>query len=358
MIRTMTILTAVALLAASLRAQDATPPMPPGHPPISGVDGALLDGHGHKNKPGDVKGTLMIKVVQGTPGGPKPGKLDYTLHLMHGKIAVHHSTGTIDESGAEFVENLPVGIAAQPQIELTYQGATYQVNGDPMDPEHPDRIVRVTVYETTDTEPEWSVQMHYAVVKPIPGQRAYQVQELLVVDNPSDRVWLGRTDAHGHRVTFSLPLSDNTEGRERIENHRPLYPGTARYQFNYVVPVRERTATVSLSTIAPTRIIAVIVPDESGVHVDPDGLTPGQAMPSQDGGMMASYQAQSLAAGKTVSLKIVQPTQAAGAEEQSLSAGRIVLILVGGAVVLIGLGLVWFRKPAKAQGDGDGQGEA
>lgn len=332
-------------LAGPAVAQQGDPAqLPAGHPPM-GAGAADFDGHGHDRAPDSVLGTLMIKAVQGTPGGENPANLDFKMHLVHSGRPLKHVTGKLDENGVAMVEDLPVGIGAQAEVELAFKGVPYRFVSDVMDPEQPDSILRATVYELADSEPPWKILVHHATVRPVPGKNVYLVQERLVLENPTDRVWVGPADSHGQRVVFTLPLSPGADEQTSVEYASPLHPGRQQFPVNYTVPVRDNKATIRLTAVRATPAIAIIKEDERNATEEAIGLRPGDPMQTEQKTPLSTWQATNLAPGESVSLVItrIPPSRPSG----KVSMNNLVLAIGGGGLLLVGLGIIWFRTGRK-----------
>ena len=107
-------------------------------------------------------------------------------------------TGTLDDHGAVQVPNLPAAMSLRPVVKITHAGVDYITVGEPITGPGSSQL-NVPVYETTDTKPDWSIQMWHVMVRP---EAAGVRVPILVLNNPADRAWTGGTD----KTTLSLPL--------------------------------------------------------------------------------------------------------------------------------------------------------
>lgn len=172
-------------------------------------------------------------------------------------------------------------------------------------------MVDVTVYEPTQEAPAWTVKMRHVMVQATAA--GLMVAEVVVVENPSDRAWLGAAGADGKRRTVAVGLPANLRGLQvlagleeccttlgpgELASAQPLLPGEQRLAYMYEVPAKDGQAEVRLSAAAPTQRLVVFLPND-GTTVTAEGL---EAMGAMKMGEVAAraYRAQAVAAGETV----------------------------------------------------------
>jgi hypothetical protein len=302
-----------------------------------------------------VTGTLTVKAVQGTRDGRPVGVNTIEVHLFHREQLVHKFEASLDETGSAVLENLPVGIGLTPVVRVSYAGVVYQEIGPLMDKDHRDATFSVTVYETTDVRPDWNVSMRHIMATPSPD--GVSVEEMVVVENPGDRTWLGGAPgADGKRVAVSLTLppgarnvkldrgfhgwcctafADRTLGVQM-----PLMPGKASFRFSYDVPAESSRADLGVvSPVVTHRMVAFVA--DTGVKAEPVGLTSMGA--SAMGGLsVLSFQGQEVSAGQAAGVVLTGLPSAVNPVEGSSSIAKVVAgvgigiaVLIGGAVVLL-----------------------
>lgn len=335
------------------------PPLPKGHPPLpTGHPSALGD---VPAMPPDAKGALVVQAVQGTRKGPAIGADPVVVELVREGEVVKRIETKLDDKGQAILENLPAGQIVQPVVRVRHGGADYQAVGDTMHAGPPDQRITVVVYESTEEAPAWVIRARHVFVRRT--EEGLYVKEMMIVESPTDRAWVGKTIGGGERATLSLPLSKNT-GRvdfyagffqggtelknSQLINHIALAPGTTKFQFGYVVPIEGGKAAIEIAIPADTDQLVLMLPDD-GAKASVTGLTGGD--PVEMGPQkMRLYKADKLKAGHRAAVVLSglksaaaaatpapKPRDGASALPQTLAA------VGGGAIVVGGLGAVCFR---------------
>src|SRR5687767_7984159 len=166
--------------------------LPAGHPPISGMP-AKTGAAVQAMQPGTTQpamfGTLVVRAVQGTAGGPAIGELPVVVDLLMGDQAVDKKQLKLDAEGALRLDNIPLSMNITPVVKVTYNGVEFTGHGGAMDASRAEQQVQVPVFESTDAAPAWTVKMQHVMLDPtVEGVR---VTEMLAVENPTDRAWVG-----------------------------------------------------------------------------------------------------------------------------------------------------------------------
>ena len=155
----------------------------------------------------------------------------------------------------------------------------------------PDHRVSVTVWESTEEPPPWSIRTRQILARRT--EEGLYIKELMVVDATGDKTWIGRKDADGKRATLELPLSGNTGRADfyggfvgsttdlvngRLVSRAPVFSGATQFVFGYVVPVTDGKASVEITCPADTAELAFAVLDD-GSKVSVKGLEAGDPIP-------------------------------------------------------------------------------
>jgi hypothetical protein len=244
-----------------------------------------------------------------------------------------------------------------------------------MDGSRAEQQVQVPVFESTEAAPAWTVKMQHVMLEPtVDGVR---VMEMLAVENPSDRAWIGKaagtTDGKRRTLAFPLPagakdvsfggaLHDccTTIEDGKVFDSMALVPGVSQYRIGYTLPVSDGKAAIGFTTIAPVSHLMVFVPDD-GSTVKADGIGNG-GVADMGGGKTRFYRATDVAAGTTVKLSISGITARAtataaatgtptGAQTAAVNAGssaqtaKIVAGAGGIAIFVVGGMLLMFKAP-------------
>lgn len=298
---------AVALVANDkAKLPEGHPAMPEGHPQMPA-------GHPSTEKavsPSPFNGSLVIKAVQGTKDGPVPGNDSVQVEFYAHEKIVHTLQGKIDANGVLMFDNIKLPGPVQPLVTITHAGVPCRTLGSPMSADQPDQIVRVNVYETTTTAPDWQVTMRHIMIKRT--DKGLLVNEVLVIHTPGDRTWIGSKDSP---ATLVIPLPANRtetilgpglqDEQVKIEDHRvidclPLSPGNIQVQIAYVIPVNAGQASLQITAPAAVKHMVLFAPDD-GSTITSVGL---QADKSMKSGRQAvrMFSAQNLPAKQNVSL--------------------------------------------------------
>jgi hypothetical protein len=344
---------AMPLAARSPQPQDATQP-----PPLSEQDlrSALNAGP---------QGTLAIRAIQGTKGAPEVGVAEIAVILFHRNQPVWQMTSSLDDHGVAVINTIPVVMAVRPVVRVKYGGVLYQDSAPEMDPDHREASVNVTVYQTTDEAPVWHVAMRHLVATR--ADNMINVSETVVVENPSDKTWLGAPpDARDRRATVVLALPENTTdvqletgffgwsdtafAARNLIVQMPLMPGKTTYRYSYRVPVTGGTVRICIAAPgAPIDHAMFMIPDDA-TTAEPILATPsgaeavGQARvrvfsasavpPGQDAGIVLSG--------------LVTIQDLASASNSNADIKKIAGI-VAAALLLVGLGVVFIRSKKRAR---------
>ncbi|MFO0829393.1 MAG: hypothetical protein U0572_14745 [Phycisphaerales bacterium] len=232
---------------------------------------------------------LAVRAVQGTKDGPAVAGDEAEVLFFQGDRPVKQIKTILDEQGLLLIDDLPVGLGLRPLVRIKHGGVFYQNVGATLDANRPKGSMDVTVYEVTDNAPPWTIVMRHIV-----ATRAHDgldVSEMVVVNNPTDRTWLGAPPAPDGRrttVTVALPASAADVQLERgfhgwcctafdrpvLAVQMPFMPGEYSYRFAYHVPLHEGAADLRVSAPATTQRAAIFVPD-AGERAEPANVNDG-----------------------------------------------------------------------------------
>ncbi|MGD0463866.1 MAG: hypothetical protein ABSB74_15370 [Tepidisphaeraceae bacterium] len=343
--------------------------LPPGHPALDSAGPTAPA----STQPSEV-GTLNIRAIQCTPGGPAAGSDPVNVEfVVRGQLLDHMATH-LNAAGALEIGGLPVRFGIQPIVRITHAGVVFTTAGDLMDMDHSMQKLDVPIFETTDQTPHWSVTMRHVIIHP--SAAGIDVTEMLSIQTTGNRAWIGKADARGLRSTFSMKLPAAAKDLKvggaldgaavfvadgKLVSKQPLIPGEDRYEFQYRIPSADNKAVLSVTAPSSVGHMLVFVP-EDGTTVEAPGM---QAMGSQQldekGPKTRCYIATSLSEGQTITLTVgglkvaaasVQPVSSIeapkpAADNSIASKG----IAVGGAItiLLVGTMITLFKNPKSAQ---------
>lgn len=342
--------------------------LPPGHPAIDSAGPTIPA----STQPSEV-GTLNVRAVQCTPGGPAAGADPVNVEFVVRNQLLDHLDTHLNASGALTVSGLPVRFGIQPIVRITHAGVVFITAGDLMDVDHSTQKLDVPIFESTDQTPQWSVTMRHVIIHP--SATGIDVTEMLSIKSAGDRAWIGKADAHGLRTTFCLSLPAGAKNLNvggaldgafvfiadgKLCSKQPLIPGEDRYELQYNIPAVDNKAVLSIIAPASVGHLLVFVPDD-GTTVQSPGL---QAMGSQQldekGPKTRCYIATSLTEGQTITLtvgglKVAGPVRPVSSNETPKPVADNSIpskaIAVSGAIAILVVGMMFtlFKTPKSKQ---------
>ena len=307
-------------------------------------------------------GSIDLIVKQGTQGAPALGLIPVSVQLYQEGVPVQKFDVKLDASGHALISNVPLAAAVQPVVTIEHAGVTQQTVGPALDPANPKCQIVMGVYETATQAPAWTIAMRHVIVHNTP--EGLQVTEMLSVNNPTDRIWLGATRGALEHVTLALPVPAGITNLElsggfqepfakllgdQVVSTLPMFPGSVQFQLNYIVPVTAGAAQWSIGAPAAVAQLIVFAPaDQSTVTVegarDTGSVDMGQ-------GPMHMFRGAGIKAGQSVTLTFsglttpVAPAAPVAAAAVSVNWARNFGAIGVIAVVVIGSALLLVRRP-------------
>jgi len=341
--------------------QAAEGKLPNGHPKIPG-QGPIASPTTQPLLP-----TLFIEAQQGTAGGPAIGADPVTIELYRGEERVYKLDTRLDANGKLTATKFPVLDQFEPVIKLTHGGVEYSARGNAMDMEHTAQTINLTVYESTDVQPAWRIKVRQVMVTTVAG--GVTIMEMMNVENPTDRAWIGTPGPDGKRVTLSLPIPKDAtdlkvmaglaESSVSVVNNQILssaavLPGALAMQLHYHVPTIAGKVDLLVNTPSPIERMMLFVPDD-GTTVVPTNLESLGSKPNDRGTSTRYYKGQSLQAGASTGVTLAnlplnakaegehveetvapgKPQASGGATPQVIGGiGAVAILFVGAAILL------------------------
>jgi hypothetical protein len=304
--------------------------------------------------------------VQGTPDGPAIQHADVEIDLLHRGVAIKNLTAKLDEFGVVVLDDLPVAMGVQPLVRVHYAGVTFQQIGTLMDSANPTPKIEVHCYEVTHDRPDWSIHMRHVMVTH--ADDGARVTEIVIINNPAKRTWLGHAIGDQRPVTTSLGLPDGATdvqlGRgfhdwccstlegSRLSNHLPLMPGPTEMTFSYALPSSSGTALLRVDSPVRVDQLTLTVPADMRTPTL-EGLELGGETKIADT-FVRYYTAENVPAGTLTSATleglrfshlVTSATDERDAAETPRSAARYVAAVGGGLILLAAIVLIVFRAP-------------
>lgn len=370
----LTLASLLTLIAAGAAPAQETPSAPPATPEAipqaTPPQAAPLGEAELRERMAGGNGSLAIRAIQGTPYGNEVGIAPVEIILVHRGQVVHNEKTQLDEHGVVVVEGLPVAMEVTPIVQVNYSGVFYQETGPNLTPQANQASIEITVYDTTDQRPDWSIAMRHVMIEK--SDKGLLVSETVVTSNEATQTWLGQPvdsspDAKRTTAEFQLPagaqdvqlvggfhgwccttLSDS--GLLGVQ--MPMMPGRAQYRFSYLVPVKGTEASLALSAPVRTDHVIAFMADD-GTQVTTTGMTDAGAEAMGDS-RVRLFQAEALAANQIAGLSFAGLAPAGSLQAVSSANSRIKLFAAVGAGVLLlaGIVVVLMKAPRPAAAAG------
>jgi hypothetical protein len=225
-------------------------------------------------------GSLAIQAIQGTPGALPIGNAEVEIDLVHQNSVIKTIHAQLDEFGIVVIDDFPVDINITPVIRISYAGVTYQEVGRIMGPMQPQQLVEVACYEVTNDIPDWSIPVRQVMISRT--AKGIKITEIVVINNPSKKTWLGTGSPSEKPVTMSVILPTNAEqvqlgtgfhdwcctsyDNNQLVNHLPLMPHMTELDFSYIIPVDNGKFDLNLPAPASVEQMIVMLPDDMHTH--------------------------------------------------------------------------------------------
>lgn len=344
---------ASALLGGSLAVAQPPGEMPAGHPDML----TQLEA--------GPKGMLAIRAVQSSKEGePLLGDVVEVI-LFHRDMAIKTMTGKLDDQGVLLLGDVPIGLPVSPLVRVHHAGVQYQDSAPDMGPDTANSKVDVKVYEVTDEKPEWGVLLRHMVVEK--RGDGYVVSEMIVVDNKSDRTWMGDPpDMLKRRNTVPLALPASASDVELVQGFHgwccsamkdstlqvqmPFMPGKMTYKFAYRVTPRDGVLDLRFAMPVKADRTAVFVPDD-GTKVETSVVVPSGSDTSGSQ-RLAMYAADNVPAGQVLGVALRLPVRAAPVASAPAQGDKTVsttVLAVGGVAAVLAVGIAWRVMAGRAK---------
>lgn len=310
------------------------------------------------------KGTLTIRGVQSSKGGASLAGDEVEITLLHRDVSVKQFRGALNEQGVLVVDDVPIGIAVNPIVRIRHGGVQYQDEAKEMSAQATSAELEVKVYEVTDDAPAWTTTVRSLIAEKHPG--FFAVSEMVVVENPGDRTWLGAPpDEQKRRATVSFVLPEGASDVSLVQGFHgwccsalkgrtlsvqmPLMPGQMTYKFVYRVPMRSEGTPIEVAMPVPAGRIAVLLPDD-GTRAESTTLIEGPAS-GVGAARLRMYEAKHVDAGREVGVRLLPPAREASVDTNAragastpstmsiaIGAGVLGVVVVGAWRVMRGRG--------------------
>jgi hypothetical protein len=287
------------------------------------------------------------------------------VQLVHSGAVIKTITSELDEHGVVVLENIPIGMGVLPVVRVEYAGVMYQQPGVQMDVNNRQQKIDVQCYEVTQDKPAWRMVMRHVMVGR--DRQGLMVAEVVVINNPGERTWLGESGGPDKDATCIVPIpkaatnvslgkgfydwSTTRYDAGRLISRLPLMPGSTELQFRYTIPVESGGASIDIAVENPIDQMMVVIPAEietESVH--------GIAMGGSDSfgaQQVRYYRTSDLGAGDTVHMQLggIESTQSApmtiATTSSTATAMKVIVGIAAAAFVILAAGMLLKRRAAE-----------
>lgn len=227
------------------------------------------------------------------------------------------------------------------------------------------------IFESTDDPAAMEIQAHWIQAVPS-GNRLLDVTELLVVNNPTEKAYIGQATGGERRATIRLhvpPGAGNLQVEpngyflgdllepdgEFHDSNVTILPGRHQYVFSYQLAPAGGEFTFAKRFWKEVASLTVLAPAQAGYEMHVGGQTVGVDKDPHTGQEVQFFQTGPVAAGSTIEVHLHatgKPTggrdAGSGGEEdegEDEKDGSLWLVLVLGGLLAVGLTIAAIAKP-------------
>jgi hypothetical protein len=217
--------------------------------------------------------------------------------------------------------------------------------------------------------PAWNIKMRHMIVQPVEG--GVQVTDVLAVENPTDKAWVGRNEGGDKRTTFSFGVPATATDVQldgafheccvkvengKLTNSMALWPGVNKYQVTYVLPSpKDGKAQIETTAPALTKNMIVMLPDDN-TPVSAVGLE-GPSTVNMGSGNTRFFRGQDIKEGASIKINVTTTPAAVKAAapakaSSSINASQTGKLIAGAGgllIFLVGGTLMFLKAPKNAK---------
>jgi hypothetical protein len=229
-------------------------------------------------------GVIRGKVHNATIGGTGVAEAEVTLYQYeNGQEKERGNTKTKNDGSFSFSELSPEKEKAY-YLRAVYKGVEYYSPTVTFEGKK-ELLLDIPVYETTDKDATISVKMHHVFMGLEEG--FLQIQEIMVLDNHGDRVYVGSREMEpGKREVLRISLPKKAVAFEALKglmsccivqaedgfiDTMDIKPGRKEIRFSYKVDYGASRYELSKKLYARTESIDILIPDK-GIKATSDTL--------------------------------------------------------------------------------------
>lgn len=248
-------------------------------------------------------GTLEVRAVNLTAGGPQLGNIPIVLRALDQNGEVFSRTATLDSGGVAMVRDLPQRLDYFYQAEVDYGGGRFYAAPAQLFTTTQSVSAVLQIYETTTDARDVKLNNVLFAVRDV-GEGEITVVEIYEFDNAGDRAFVGGADKRTLRVTVpkdakNLRFDGLGFGRRFVQDGELIYdtevtvPGAPaqRITMIYELPYRGETV-IERKVFYPLSRWNVFLPDTQGLPGEPlrvDGPVQDRGVQEADGTRVRLY---------------------------------------------------------------------
>ncbi len=303
-------------------------------------------------------------VVEHGGGGTLPPDLPVRLQAFDDFAPVFSLETTTDADGTFVFPEVEAKPHRMYMVTVEYQGVTYLADDVLVAFEETTEYeARVTVYDTT-TDPSQVVVERLHLFVEVPGQDVLRMVELYVFNNRGDKTLVAPEGQPGvlefvlpeGATNLRFPQEVGRIGQRFLSTERgfvdtvPILPGASRILFSYDLPYDRGRVRIAHPVPLDVEATSLFLPP--GLKVTTEGWAPA-GVQDIEGMQFQIFQGPVLVAGETLEIAIQgrPSTGGVGLPWQSLPSWVLPVVLVGLGVLLLGVGLWYWRKEVPAEGE-------
>ena len=219
-------------------------------------------------------GTIEGKIKNGTKGFTVPPNVTVALNRYIDNQADEkfHVSVQARNNGTFRFTDVPEGKNFLYEPMVIYRGIRFYGRPVQITKTSPQATSTVTLYETTREDSVLQVPIHHILMRP--GQGLIQVQEMLVVENHSDRAYIGpgKGDEIVRTLTFRLPpgATETSLGTGFMSccvqyeeggfyDTMEILPGRKDFIFSYLIRKKDKQLTFTKTITINTQTLDVLI---------------------------------------------------------------------------------------------------
>lgn len=278
-------------------------------------------------------GTINGSLVNKTANGGSVADQDVTLGAYQGSNEAGQRTAKTDQSGKFVFDGLATGADYTYQISVTYQGAPYysdpinfagavptapgatQPTPQPTTQPTTQQTVQLPVYDSTSDQSVVTTAAHHYLLEP--DKTGVTVSEIVIVNNGSDKSYIGQASHAGTNSTLQFTLPDGAQNFQPVDglfpsrvlqvtggfvDTMPVYPGQSQRVWTYSFPANGDSVSFTAKLDMAADKLSVLVPDD-GAKVTISNLT-GPTNQDIQGEKYLLFSGQSVTAGTELNFKV------------------------------------------------------